>query len=674
MNTVIQHDLLHGQVNGQQPDLLCIDVETTMRSPGKFSADPFYPDNRCLLYGYVRKHSDSILWEGEFNSIFSPNETTKLVATTPTFLIGCNIKFDMHYMTKVNKKSLDNVYGAYDIQGIHHILTGETFKGLAYLCDYYKVKHGKQDVLKDWLAAGKNIECMPMPTLRRYLSYDVRGTRDVFEAQMAIASPAQLKLINIQARLIMALQEMESNGLQFDMNKLVALSKATCAHKDAALATIKKITCNKLALDHKFPSSALSQINFTSNRTVSMMLYNTGIPVTTNPIVGQYKNGKVKRKIAKRVYTPSGKAFATAVGKLTSLGYPVPEAELAQLLRVFEKDTTNNCQTQIEYLKAVLDYRKSKKILSTYIEPLALVMENNEEYVVHPTYNIAATPTGRLSSSSPNAQNLPPVIKDCIACSIPKGRHYEADWKQLEVCGAAMVSGDSQLMSDINKNVDIHAEIGQQAGIPPSDRRRAKGVVFGTIYGGGVNALAKTADLPQKVVRSIQKAMFARYPQLKTYYQEFNEHVKALPVTGLKYDTNGKAVPYRTYTSITGRDYIFKEKYNKWTRNDGVSWTETCNYPIQGISTGDIVPAYLALLWMWKKRTNNGHLMRLILTVHDSYGFDWNFLEEPLSNTDVGQLLYERYMEFKILWELWVGEPLTVPLTLDIEEKPRCKS
>ena len=86
-------------------------------------------------------------------------------------------------------------------------------------------------------------------------------------------------------------------------------------------------------------------------------------------------------------------------------------------------------------------------------------MEANEEYVVHPNYNVAATPTGRLSSSSPNAQNLPPSIKDCIASSFKGGNMYDADWKQLEVCGAAIISLDTQLIADIKDRVDIKGNI-----------------------------------------------------------------------------------------------------------------------------------------------------------------------------------------------------------------------
>jgi hypothetical protein len=632
-------------------DITVYDCETTMRGGEWFSADPFYPDNKILCH--ATSDADGYPVEGQY----------PIPLQYGTILAGHNIKFDLAYMRKQHRSMFTNVARAFDTQGLHHLLTGEVFTTLDYLCEYYDVPIKKSDALKDWLAQGKNIESMPTHMLNAYLTVDIKATQAVLEKQIELINqdPKLIVLANIQSYLVMALAEMEWNGLRIDVKELVKLTNEHENIVNNLTKTLIEIT------DSRLGKKVTEQKGFKygSVYTINSVLYGRPTKYKAKLPVGFYKNGKVKTKVTEIPVTPTAMCVSLPEQELNKQGnYSVDEKFLSKQLVKVPKDSQAH-----KYILTIMELRKSEKILSTYCHPICDMLDKNDTDTLHPTYNIAATPTGRLSSSKPNAQNLPKVIKDLI---IAKNgyREFEGDWKQLEVCGAAIISGDTQLIKDIVNKVDIHAEVSKQANLPPEARRTAKGVVFGTIYGGGPTKLAAESGVDIKTVKAIQKALKERYPNLFAFYSALNDGIAAWPPSRYRY-VDGQQIGTVKYESISGRRYWFDILPKKWGFGMAPSWTETCNWPVQGFSTGDLVPIHLACLYYWKSNRYEADVdIQLVTTVHDSIRWGArNLFDGELSNNMMKRIMDKAiYGLFMDVYKLVVGEKCPVPLTFEIEE------
>lgn len=183
----------------------------------------------------------------------------------------------------------------------------------------------------------------------------------------------------------------------------------------------------------------------------------------------------------------------------------------------------------------VLEHRSLSKLKSTYTDALARAADKDNR--VHTSYHQALTTTGRLSSSDPNLQNIPirtdtgRLIREAFIA--PKGRVIlAADYSQIELRLMAHFSGDERLIDAFHRGLDIHTATASEIMNKPLDevtsneRRAAKAVNFGLLYGMSAFGLAKQLGVDRAVAQDYIKRYFARYPAIHDYMQNTKAHAK----------------------------------------------------------------------------------------------------------------------------------------------------
>lgn len=200
--------------------------------------------------------------------------------------------------------------------------------------------------------------------------------------------------------------------------------------------------------------------------------------------------------------------------KKTSRGYSTGQKEL---------DKLRGSHPIIEKIERS---REVSKLLSTYVHPLPLLADKNHR--IHTTYTQDVTATGRLSSINPNLQNIPvrsedgKRIRECFIAE-PGKSFVSADYAQFELRLAAALSGDQQLIDDFNSGLDIHTKTASDAfNIPmelvtKNQRRAAKVINFGVLYGMSAKGLADAADMSFKEA----KAFIENYFELRAPIREY---------------------------------------------------------------------------------------------------------------------------------------------------------
>lgn len=179
-------------------------------------------------------------------------------------------------------------------------------------------------------------------------------------------------------------------------------------------------------------------------------------------------------------------------------------------------------------VQSILQFRKLEKMRSTYLDPLPRLMDGQNR--IHTTFNQEATATGRLSSSNPNLQNIPvrgPLGKRMRACFVaaPGNVLVSADYSQIELRILAHMSQDPTLLDAFRQGEDIHARTAAlifdmpQDRVLPDQRRMAKTINFGLIYGMGANKLGQELKIPTAEARAFIDRYFARLSGLKAFYE-----------------------------------------------------------------------------------------------------------------------------------------------------------
>ncbi|HEY4863412.1 MAG TPA: DNA polymerase I, partial [Xanthobacteraceae bacterium] len=183
-----------------------------------------------------------------------------------------------------------------------------------------------------------------------------------------------------------------------------------------------------------------------------------------------------------------------------------------------------------ELPKKILEWRSLTKLKSTYTDALPTFV-NPETHRVHTSYALAATPTGRLSSSDPNLQNIPIRTEEGRkirrAFVAEKGmKLVSADYSQIELRLLAEIADIPQLKKAFSEELDIHAMTASEMfgvpikGMPPDVRRRAKAINFGIIYGISAFGLANQLGIPREEAGAYIKKYFERFPGIREYMEE----------------------------------------------------------------------------------------------------------------------------------------------------------
>ena len=173
----------------------------------------------------------------------------------------------------------------------------------------------------------------------------------------------------------------------------------------------------------------------------------------------------------------------------------------------------------------ILEYREKKKLLSTYVEPLpTLVAEDGR---IHTTYSID-TAAGRLSSKHPNLQNIPIRTEEgrAIRKAFVAKPGYELlsiDYSQIELRIAAHFSDDPGLIEAFRSGKDIHSATAERMGV---ERRIAKAINFGLLFGQGVYGLSEALHIPQEDARLFIDQYFTNFPKLKEWMESVQEKAR----------------------------------------------------------------------------------------------------------------------------------------------------
>ncbi|MBQ5830246.1 MAG: DNA polymerase I, partial [Alistipes sp.] len=291
-------------------------------------------------------------------------------------------------------------------------------------------------------------------------------------------------------------------------------------------------------------------------------------------------------------------------------------------LRLAEKPKmtkTRQYSTDEEYLQSfagkhrivdlVLRYRGVKKLISTYVEALPLLV-NPISGRIHTSFNQAVTATGRLSSTNPNLQNIP--VRDQMGrrireAFIPSDEEHlllSADYSQVELRLMAHLSGDPSLVEAFRQGEDVHAATAAKlyhksiAEVTSEERRRAKTANFGIIYGISAFGLAQRLDIPRGEARELIEGYFATYPKVKEYMER----------------VVGEARQLGYVTTIFGRRRFLSDISSRNAVARGVAERNAINAPIQG-SAADIMK--LAMVEIQRRFRAESIRSQMILQVHD---------------------------------------------------------
>ena len=259
----------------------------------------------------------------------------------------------------------------------------------------------------------------------------------------------------------------------------------------------------------------------------------------------------------------------------------------------------------------VLEYRSLAKLKSTYTDALDAVADQETDRV-HTSYHQALTSTGRLSSTDPNLQNIPirtatgRLIRQAFIA--PKGRVIlAADYSQIELRLMAHFSGDANLTKAFNEGLDIHtataAEVLGKAveEVSATERRNAKAINFGLLYGMSAFGLAKQLEMNRAEAQDYIDLYFNRYPSVKQYM----------------FDTRASAYSRGYIETILGRK-LYTPDINHPNRmvKQGAE-RAAINAPLQG-SAADLIK--LAMIAVDKVLPKNN--AKMLLQVHDELVFE----------------------------------------------------
>ncbi|MCY9804976.1 DNA polymerase I [Vibrio scophthalmi] len=264
--------------------------------------------------------------------------------------------------------------------------------------------------------------------------------------------------------------------------------------------------------------------------------------------------------------------------------------------------------------KLILEYRGLAKLKSTYTDKLPKMI-NPETGRVHTSYHQAVTATGRLSSTDPNLQNIPIRNEEGRrirqAFIAPHGYKILAvDYSQIELRIMAHLSGDKALLEAFREGKDIHAAtaaeiMGTTIDLVSSEqRRRAKAVNFGLIYGMSAFGLAKQLGIPRGEAQDYMNKYFERYPGVMQYME----------------DTRSAASEQGYVETIFGRRLHLPEIQSRNGMRRKAAERAAINAPMQG-TAADIIKKAMLLVDEWIEKEGDGRV-KLLMQVHDELVFE----------------------------------------------------
>jgi DNA polymerase-1 len=294
-------------------------------------------------------------------------------------------------------------------------------------------------------------------------------------------------------------------------------------------------------------------------------------------------------------------------------------------------------------IEKVLEYRGLKKLLSTYVEALPLLI-NKTTGRIHTSFNQAVASTGRLSSNNPNLQNIP--VRDERGREIRKAfvpatgnLFFSADYSQIELRLMAHLSRDKSMIADFLSGNDIHAATASKIfkvdikDVTREMRSRAKTANFGIIYGISSFGLSERLTIGRSEAKDLIDGYFSSYPGVKLYMDESIRKARDLGYV----------------TTMFGRKRYTRDIHSRNQVVRGNAERNAINAPIQG-TAADIIK--IAMIRIHNRLEKEAMKARMILQVHDELIFE--VLPEELEK-----------LKTIVLAEMSGAANLDVPLKVD---------
>lgn len=286
----------------------------------------------------------------------------------------------------------------------------------------------------------------------------------------------------------------------------------------------------------------------------------------------------------------------------------------------------------------IIEYRQLTKLESTYVQALPKLI-NEDTGRIHSSFNQTITSTGRLSSTHPNLQNIPirtslgKEIRKAFAGDSENKIIVAADYSQIELRLMAIFSKDQNLVSAFKNKLDIHTQTASvifeipPEKITPNERRKAKVINFGILYGMGARKLSSELGITIKEAKKFIENYFEKFPTIKTFMQN-------------QIDFGRKEGYVQT---LFGRKLFLPDLNSSYRRNVSDSERIAVNMPIQG-SAADVIK--LAMISIHNKIKDNPKI-KMLIQVHDELVFEVekSFLEEAkiLIKNEMENALPEKY-------------------------------
>ncbi|EGJ28206.1 DNA-directed DNA polymerase [Streptococcus porcinus str. Jelinkova 176] len=420
------------------------------------------------------------------------------------------------------------------------------------------------------------------------------------------------------------------------------------ARKVAVLAASKPVMLEKLADNGQ--SDLYYKIELPLANVLAKMEI-AGIKVNKQTLMEMAEqNRNVIDALTQEIYDLAGEEFnINSPKQLGSILF-----EKMQLPLTMTKKTKTGYSTAVDVLERlapiapivakILDYRQITKLQSTYLIGLQdYIMEDGK---IHTRYVQDLTQTGRLSSTDPNLQNIPirmeqgRLIRKAFTPSSDDSVLLSSDYSQIELRVLAHISGDEHLIAAFNNNADIHTAtamrvfgIEKETDVTPNDRRNAKAVNFGIVYGISDFGLSNNLGISRKKARDYIDTYFERYPGIKAYMDSVVREAKDKGYVETLFKRR------RELPDINSRNFNVRSFAER----------TAINSPIQG-SAADILK--IAMINLDKALADRAFKAKMLLQVHDEI-----VLEVPNQELVTVRQLVKEIMEDAV--------DLAVPLRAD---------
>jgi DNA polymerase I len=559
----------------------CFDSETT-------SINPLDAELVALTFSWEKGTGYFIHFPESQKETKSVLEIIRPVFETPGILkIGQNMKFDIQVLANYGVEVRGPLF---DTMIAHYLLEPDMRHNMNLLSEAYLsyIPVHIESLIGEKGQNQKNMRSVPADKLMEYAVEDADVTfqlKKVFEPRIKSEGLSDLAT-NIEMPLITVLATMERNGVKLDMEDLKAIT-----------INLRK---DIISLEKEIYSLAGTEFNISSPKQLGDILF-------------------IRLKLDDKARITKTRQFITSEEILQRLTSKHP---------IVDK---------------VLEYRGLKKLLSTYVEALPLLVDKNTGRI-HTSFNQAVASTGRLSSNNPNLQNIP--VRDergreIRKAFVPEKGHIflSVDYSQIELRLMAHLSKDKSMITDFLSGNDIHAATAAKIfGVEIKDvtremRSRAKTANFGIIYGISSFGLSERLTIGRKEAKELIDGYFNSYPGVKIY---MDESIK-------------KARDMGYVTTMFGRKRYLRDILSRNQVVRGNAERNAINAPIQG-SAADIIK--IAMVRIHNRMKSEKFLSKMILQVHDELIFE--VLTAELEK-----------LKSMVLYEMSNAVKLDIPLKVD---------